>query len=100
MRKFVKTILVVPLVVLLASCGSTGSAGTSAASKEGSTVLIMNQPAGNPFADLVYAGMVKAAEEKASVPSRCRVFRLVLMSSSCVALPKRAIILLLYYGTI
>lgn len=64
MRKFVKTILVVPLVVLLASCGSTGSAGTSAASKEGSTVLIMNQPAGNPFADLVYAGMVKAAEEK------------------------------------
>lgn len=30
----------------------------------------MNQPAGNPFADLVYAGMVKAAQEKGIKPQQ------------------------------
>lgn len=54
----------------LAACsdGATGgqettSSDASDSAAEGSTVLIMNQPAGNPFADLVFAGLEQLADE-------------------------------------
>ncbi len=55
------------VALVLTGCGSranTADPAGSAASKTGGTVLIMNQPAGNPFADLVFAGMQRAASEK------------------------------------
>ncbi|MDU4286500.1 MULTISPECIES: BMP family ABC transporter substrate-binding protein [unclassified Actinomyces] len=56
------------VVALAAGCGTRvgepNPAEVPTSGQGGGTVLIMNQPAGNPFADLVFAGMEKAAQEK------------------------------------
>lgn len=56
------------VVALAAGCGTRvgepNPAEVPTSGQGDGTVLIMNQPAGNPFADLVFAGMEKAAQEK------------------------------------
>lgn len=72
MRKFTVTLMsALSIAALVSGCGARAATpdpntglSTTAGTAGGGTVLIMNQPAGNPFADLVFAGMQKAAEEK------------------------------------
>lgn len=55
----------------LASCagGSPEASGNGQDSETAGTVLIMNQPAGNPFADIVFSGLQRLEEEK-GIPAK------------------------------
>ncbi|TAM66977.1 MAG: BMP family ABC transporter substrate-binding protein [Microbacteriaceae bacterium] len=61
------------VAVGLAAC-SSGAVGASKTGKESTpesagTILIMNQPAGNPFADLVFSGLQRLQKEK-GIPAK------------------------------
>lgn len=66
-------------MVAAAALGLTACAGSSAADKPSSdlasasdsagSVLIMNQPAGNPFADLVFSGLQRL-EKESNIPAK------------------------------
>lgn len=57
MKKFSMLILVIVLIIAIFSFGS-------AAAAEDKIALIMNQPLGDPFADLVYSGLEKLQNER------------------------------------
>lgn len=63
---------VVVLAIGLTAC-SAEAGGSASGSKSGQdtagTILIMNQPAGNPFADLVFSGLQKL-EKETGVPAK------------------------------
>lgn len=57
------------MALSLTACGADADAGDDTAAETKGTVLIMNQPAGNPFADLVFSGLQKL-ETETGIPAQ------------------------------
>lgn len=70
-RRCVAVSAVVVLGIGLAACSAEagGSADAKPGQETAGTILIMNQPAGNPFADLVFSGLQKL-EKETGVPAK------------------------------